>query len=47
MSSFLRMAAGVGMACGIAFGIHSYLRGGKWAAGYWWSKRDRKLGLGS
>lgn len=27
--------------------FYRYYANGKWAAGYWWSQRDRELGPGS
>ena len=32
--------------CGLALAAHHKAAGGTWAAGYWWSKRDRELGPG-
>jgi hypothetical protein len=42
---FFNIVAGLGTACGIALAARHYSRG-VWAAGYWWSERDRKRGPG-
>jgi hypothetical protein len=44
-SSILSIVAGLGAACGIALAARHRSRG-VWAAGYWWSERDRERGPG-
>jgi hypothetical protein len=39
--------AGIAIACGAGVALYrNYVVDGTWAAGYWWSRRDRELGPG-
>jgi hypothetical protein len=46
MKTFFIALAKSAVIGGLSLVAYRNVAGGKWAAGYWWSKRDRELGPG-